>query len=247
MKRHRHTLERRNAPYRGATIQEDFVLPYTRAVRDVTRLLYVAGKEGHRGQTDGLLEGLVSGNPSSLRNSLMASGNIVRMRPAGTNQDLRDWEKVNNATTTTSGRGVLLSEGGLLDPAGVRLRVLCKPGDILWVSFFVKRVSGDARHFKYGAWRINGGQKDLEPLNLQEENDGVWVDKRLYCREREEVELALMLHDEPSELAACSLLIEDFAWGFAEETPVNLDGIEHGIKNEARRASERIQSMEGGR
>lgn len=247
MKKHRHTLERRNAPYRGATVQEDFVLPYTRAVRDVTRLLYIAGKEGHRGQTDGLLEGLISGSATSLRNSLLASGKIVRMREEASNQDLMDWEKMNNASVTASGRGVALSEGGLLDPAGVKLRVLCKPGDILWMSFFVRKLSGDARHFKYGGWRINGGQKDLDSIDLEEQNDGVWVDKRLYCREREEVELGLILHDEPSQLAACSLLIEDFAWGFAEETPVNLDGVEHGVKRETKKVSERIQSMEGGK
>lgn len=246
MRKHRHTLERRNAPYRGLSRQEDFVLPYTKAVRDLTRLLYIAGEEGHRQQTDGLLDRMVAGRKGDLRHSVLPGGKIVKVEQAEWGQSLDGWESVGGATVTPEGRGWLLSEEGLLDPAGVRLRVAVNPGDVLWMSMFVRPSSGDVSGIRFGSSRINNGEEELKNIDLSEEIDGIWVDKRLYCDEKEEVEMSILLHKEPSILGAGAIYIEDFEWGFAFETETGLTGYDYIKDVELRRLSHLVEAIERG-
>ena len=246
MKRHRHTLERRNAPYRGASTQEDFVLPYTKAVRDLTRLLYLAGKEGHRKQTDGLLDRMIAGRDGELRNSVFPAGKMVKVEREEWGQDPSEWESIGGAVVSSSGRGYILSEEGLLDPAGIRLRVPVSPGDVIWLSFFIRPVSGALEDVSFGAVRINNGAKEMQNIGLSTQTDGVWVDKRLYCDEREEAELAILLHDQPAILSAGACYIESLEWGFVVETETELLGYDHVKDVESRKMKRRIDAIERG-
>jgi len=242
-KKHRHSIEKKNAPYRGVSGKEDFVNGTMEVIHDLVDIANISGEKGHRKIIQDRMDLLVSGEGGGLESRLYQTGRICRVEESNWSTDLTTWQRVNNTTVTKNGKTFIVSEGGLLDPAGIRLGIDVQPGDVYMLSMKIRPLTGKVDEIKWGASRINLGNKELETLNLTGKSTGVYVDKRLYCQHREQMEIALYLHDLPTTLAATSVEISDFHIYRVYEEEIRLKGLEMESKVELEEMSQEIKSL----
>jgi len=242
-KKHRHSIEKKNAPYRGVSGKEDFVNGTMEVIHDLLDIANISGEKGHRKAITDRMDLLVAGEEGELSSRFYQTGKICRVEESTFNTDLTTWTKVNNTTVTKNGETFLVSEQGLLDPAGLRLSVDVQPGDIYMLSMKIRPVSGKINELSWGASRINLGNKDIEKIDLTGKSSGVYLDKRLYCQHREQMEIALYLHDLPTALAATAVEISDFHIYKVYEEEISLKGLEVESKVELEEMSQMIKSL----
>lgn len=242
-KKHRHSIEKKNAPYRGVSGKEDFVNGTMEVLHDLVDIANISGEKGHRKAIQDRMHLLVAGEAGDLTSRFYQTGKICRVQPTNLNVDLTTWQKLNGTTVTKTATGFLVSEQGLLDPAGIKLGVDVQPGEIYMVSMKIRPVTGKVNELSWGAGRINLGNKDVEKIDLTGKSTGVYLDKRLYCQHREQMEITLYLHDLPTALAATSVEISDFHIYKVYEEEISLKGLETESKVELEEMSQMIKSL----
>lgn len=242
-KKHRHSIEKKNAPYRGATGKEDFVNGTMEILHDLLDISNISGEKGHRKAIQDRMHLLIAGEEGTLSSRFYQTGKICRVEETTWSTDLTTWQKVNGTTVVKTGDAFTVSEGGLLDPAGLRLGIDVQPGDVYMLSMKIRPISGKVNELSWGASRINLGNKELEKIDLTGKSTGVYLDKRLYCQHREQMEIALYLHDLPTALAATSVEISDFHIYKVYEEEISLKGLEVESKVELEDMSQMIKSL----
>lgn len=242
-KRYRHSLERKNAPYRGVSEHGDFVNASLEVLHDMRELAIVSGDEGHAKELEDRMRVLVAGEDGEIRSNLSQVGRICKVESVDTPLDLSTWSRSGGISVTASGSGYVLSEQGLLDPAGITWNVDVEAGDELLVSMKARSVSGKTDEVMLGATRINMGQESLEKIDVGGISSGVYVDKRLYCQQRETVELGVFLHRLPETLAAGAIEIEELTVHRIVSSEVTMKGIETESKTEMRDVRETLDSL----
>lgn len=242
-KRYRHSVERKNAPYRGVSENGDFVNTSLEVLHDMLELALVSGDQGHAEELRGRMRVLVAGEDGDIRSNLAQVGRICKTEVVDVPMDLTTWSRHGGVSVTSTADGYELSEQGLLDPAGITWNVDVEAGDELLVSMKARALSGKTDEVMLGATRINLGQESLEKIDVGGISSGVYVDKRLYCQQRETVELGVFLHRLPDTLAAGSIVIEELTVHRILSGEVTMKGIETESKTEMRDIRETLDSL----
>lgn len=240
--KHRLSVPRFNAPYRGTSSREDFTNQVLAAAHDMTYLSKVAGLIGGDGQAKDQadsFDALYLGEGPGVKASVGAVGEYCRLLPGQlVETDLLDssWIPYGNVTKQTLGEGIRLQANGALAPAGVKTTLQVEAGTVVLIRMRVRALSGgDA--FAIGSSRINGGE-DFKSVPLVTEAPGIYVDKRLYCNSRETIELNIELLHDPAVLSGASVVIEDLRVQAMEVVAVNVPGLDNVLKPKLERAEQ---------
>lgn len=242
-KKYRHSVEKKNAPYRGVSEQADFVNATLEVLHDMLEIAIASGDKGHAREIRERMQVLVAGGQGELRASIHQVGRICTLEPIEIPQDLNEWSVVGGATVSETAEGYMISEGGLLDPAGVIWNVDVSPGEELLMFLKVRGISGKVDEVMFGASRINLGNEILKKVNAGIDSSGVYVDNRLYCQERETVEIGVFLHRVPTTLEAGSIEVMEVSLWRVIASDISMQGIETESKTEMMRIRETIESV----
>lgn len=242
-KKFRHSMEKKVAPYRGVSEQEDFVNTTLELLHDMLEIALASGDKGHAEEIRSRMRVLVAGGQGEFRSKLYQVGRIVKTEEMDVPKDLRTWSPTGGISVVKGEKGYVLSEGGLLDPAGVTWNVDVEAGDELMLVLHVRGLTGSTDEVVFGATRINMGGESLKKVNAPKDSSGVYVDKRLYCQQRETVEIGVFLHRIPEALAAGSIEVMELSVWKIASTDVTMKGIEAESKTEMMLLREHIESM----
>lgn len=244
--KYRPSVEKRNAPYRGISAEADDVNLFLGALHDLTELQIVSGgKDNRRGHSQQIADNfslLYHGEGESATANAASAGTIVhQIGPVADRQDLANafWTTERGASVTTIAGGIELACTGLLDEQGLSTVVHMEAGDIVSIRFKLTAVEAAGAVFAFGARSFNDGRDDLKRIDLNDFNDGQYIEKRLRCRGRQEVEIVLYgaLEANP---AASACRITDFSLQWLEEIPTGLVGTDKTIKRALAEDRERL-------
>lgn len=242
-KKFRHSIEKKVAPYRGVSEQTDFVNTTLEILHDMLEIALASGDKGHAEEIRGRMKVLVAGGEGDFRSNIYQVGRIAKTEAIEIPSDLRTWTKSGGVSVVEGMDGYVISEEGLLDPAGITWNIDVEAGDELMMVLHVKGLTGKTDEVMFGATRINMGEESLKKVNATKDSSGVYVDKRLYCQQRETVEIGVFLHRIPETLAAGSIEIMEMSVWKISSTEVSMKGIETESKTEMMHLREHIESM----
>lgn len=247
-KKHRHSLERHNAPFRGASLCEDsvnFDLAVLHDLHYIDRMHNGSEeKNGHLQFLDENRAALYHGEGTPFT-TLATAGKIVSIQgKIDAASDLKEWTSENSATRTAEDDAFLLGASGLLLPSGFYYLLETNPGDILQLRFRLTKVTGQGTTLAFGAKDLNYDGDMLETVDLADFSSGQYIEKRLYCQSRQELKLVLYPAYQSESGTAVSVRIENFAVNKLQETEVGIVGNDAFLKPELEVQRQKINHIE---
>lgn len=247
-KKHRNSLERHNAPFRGASSREDTVNFDLAVMHDLVHIEKVsggnAGYDGHSDYITGNLSALYHGEGTT-RNTIPTAGKIVTvLGPVEGLQDLTGWTEQNGANVSAAGNGYTVENTGLLVPSGLISLIEVNPGDILQLRFKLTKLTGQGASFAFGAEDLNYDGDALEILDLSAFSSGQYIEKRLHCQSRQELKVVLYPVYQTTSGTAVTVRFDDFSLNLLHETSVGLSGTDSVMKLELEEERQRLCFLE---
>ena len=249
MKRaYKESLERHNAPYRGASSREDVVNFDLAVMHDLFEIDKASGEneafDGHKQFITDNLAALYHGDATA-KASIPTAGKIVAVQKKDAEaSDLTNWTRENSAILTTDGRDFLLDATGLLVPSGLVYSLEINPGDILQLRFRLSKLIGQETIFAFGAKNFNYTGDELIFLDLDGFWPGGYVEKRLYSQSRQTVQLVLYAVHQTTSNLPVKISLEDFSVNYLHETSVGLTGSDSLLKPELERQQCQLSFLE---
>lgn len=234
------TMIRRNARYRGPTELNKYGNLIQEAVHDMKMLGSImdrndyAKREGHSDFIRNNFSKYVGGGEGTiLSNTPTASTLCHPFRDVEIPTDLsnQSWVSYGSASKAVVGGKVHLSSDGSVDPSGVRNELMVEEGDIIYIRVGVRLLSGDGSAFTIGSENINQGEGDFTSYELNENGSIIYVDKRLYCDQREPIIVNIDLHRIPDNLSSVSVEIESVEMKYMTEAKLGLQPINTEMKS----------------
>lgn len=233
--KHRLSIERYNAPFRGASSRSDFVNFYLSVTHD---LKYIQNQLGYSDNYFGMkqkektnFEMLFIGEGSQATASISSAGKYINAaEEVLLEKDLTLWNPNNDIVVSKKLNKFNLKSNGLKDPAFISINLKVQPNEIFMVRFKIKKIKGKCDSVYIGAHSINGTGEDLKNVNMSLTSTSIYVDKRLYCTQREEVSLRIYLHKIPEKLELTEVEISDFSINYIHEKDISIGSIEYDIK-----------------
>ena len=245
--RYRPSLERHNAPYRGVSSREDSVNFDLAVMHDLFHLEKISGtsnQDGHQQDIQNNLTAILSGEKQA-KSSIPTAGTMVSvLEKIQGKQDLTLWTGQNGARITASGEQLLLESDGKQLQSGVSTIVNVNPGDILSIRFKATMLKGQGVQFAIGAKNFDNDGDELKIADMETFATGQYIEKRLYCRSRQEVQVVLYLVHQIMYEQPVSLRIEDFSLSLLSETPVGLIGTDSSLKKELEKEENYLAFLE---
>lgn len=136
-----------------------------------------------------------------------------------------------------------LSSPGLKDPLSISIPISVNPGEIIFTRFKIRKIKGRCDAIYIGTDNINGTGEDLKKIDLTNETSSIYVDKRLYCTERQTIDFKIYLHKIPHKLEATEISIEDLDIQYMTETDISTGSIEKNIKPSLENLEEKVSYM----
>lgn len=136
-----------------------------------------------------------------------------------------------------------LSSNGLKDPLSISIPISVNPGEIIFTRFKIKKIKGRCDAIYIGTDNINGTGEDLKKIDLTNETSSIYVDKRLYCTERQTIDFKIYLHKIPQKLEVTEITIEDLDIQYMTETDISTGSIEYNIKPSLENLEEKVSYM----
>lgn len=239
---HRLSVHRFNAPYRGVSSAQDFANQVAAVAHDMTymsRVSGLVGQEGHAQQQDESFDALYLGEGSltTTMNTVGKYCNIKRKDVLTADLMNASWVAYGGATKQKTGKGFSLKTNGTGSPAGVKATLQVQAGQVLYIRARVKSVSTKS-NIAIGSGRINNGGTDLKKQTLFATDGSLCIDKRLYCRSSELIDVTLDVTRDPSVLTAEEIVVEDFHVHLLNEVEVGVPGIDNVLKPRLERAED---------
>ena len=235
--KHRLSVEKINAPFRGVTSREDFTNANAAIVHDLIynqRISgYKDGVRGHKQQEEDNFSLIYHGEGYNATSSLPSAGKYIKANEnllISSNLIDTNWTTFNATKTLVGENKIQLSSNGLLDPAYISSQLEVNPGDIIYLRFKLKKILGNADSVYIGVDIINNNDSDLKRFNLTKNNTSQYYDKRLYCRSKETLTIKIYIHKDPEKLEPTTIELEDFSIQYLTETEVSLSGIDKAMK-----------------
>ena len=248
--KHKLSIERYRAPYRGVTSKYDFVNFYLGVTHD---LKYGENHIGLDENFRGLIQKesdnfkvIFTGENATPTTSLASAGKYVHIADdILIDKDLRNWQIQNEGEIKkfSNKESYNFSSKGLKDPVFISKTINLYPGEIAYIRFKIKKIKGNADSIYIGTDNINGTGEDLKKINLKNESSAIFVDKRLYSNERQSVLLKIYLHKIPQKLEPTEITIEDLSIQYMTEKDISVGGIENEIKPSLDNLEEKISYM----
>jgi hypothetical protein len=248
----RPTTIRTNSRFRGPTELEKYSNFVLETVHDLKLLSSVMDRndyiEGHRGHTDYINDNFVAyvgGGVPITSNIATASTLQVTKEDVFDSLNLMDanWVAHNGCSKTQTETGVQLSTSGLLDPAGIKTQKYVEEGDIIYIRMGVRFISGDNESFTIGSSNINQGDGDLEKFKLPQNGSTIYIDKRLYCKHREPIEININVHNVPDILTATNVEVFDVEIKYMSENNLAVAPINTQVKSKVNELEDKVKNI----
>lgn len=246
--KHRLSIEKYNAPYRGATSRYDFVNFYLGVTHD---LKYIQNQLGFSSNFKGLkqkektnFEMLFIGEGSEPTATISSAGKYVHLLDdVEIDKDLSTWNTQNDAVVVKNEKSFNVKSAGLKDPVSISKTITVHPHDIIYIRFKIKKIKGRCDSIYIGTDNINGTGEDLKKINLINESTSIYVDKRLYCTQRETITFKIYLHKIPDTLESTEIKIEDISIRYMSEKDISIGSIEYELKSSLNNMEEKIKYL----
>lgn len=247
-KTYRMSLERHNAPFRGISSKEDSVNFDLALMHDFFHLEKISGGNplfrGHTQQIKDNLAALYHGETNTTASIPTAGKLVTTIGKVPDKQDLSLWTPTNGTTVVKSNNKFILSSNGLLVESGIVTIVEANPGDVLLLRFKVKKLTGQGTKMAIGAKNFTPDGNELLVLDLSQFTTGQYIEKRLRCTSRKDIELVLYSVYETVSGAAASVSIEDFSLSLLRETNVGIIGTDSTMKIEMEMERRKLSFLE---
>ncbi|EMF0415759.1 hypothetical protein I4L69_001640 [Enterococcus faecium] len=245
LRKHRSSLEKFHAPYRGVSSKEDYTNNVLGTLHDLIYIQRTSGcKEevrGHRQKDQDNFSLLLQGEGESATTNLDTAGNYCKV-VEGTNieQNLSDqlWTTSSGVVKKNLEKSIQIASDGKLDPGYISHQFSVKPGDILYIKLKIKAVTGKCDSVYIGADEVNSEGAMLKQLPITKEM--TFFDYRIPCNQNEVIDLRLYLHKQPAVLEATTVEIEHFEIKLLQETDCHLTGLRNGMMTDLLAASQEI-------
>lgn len=248
----RPTAIRTNSRFRGPTELGKYTNFVLETVHDLKLLGSVMDRndfvEGHRGQTDFIEDNFgayVSGD-APITASINTASTIYS--PKGNvfeTLDLMDsnWVTHGGCSKAKTAKGIKLTSTGLLDPAGISIQKYVEEGDIIYIRMGVKFISGDNTSFTLGSENINGNEGDQTKYKIPQNGSIIYVDKRLYCKQREPINITIDVTNMPDMLEATSMEIFDVEIKYISENALTVQPVDTVVKSKINNLESKIRNI----
>lgn len=245
---YRMSLERHNAPFRGISSREDSVNFDLAVMHDAFHIEKVSGGNplfrGHTQQIKDNLAALYHGE-SNTTATIPTAGRIVNnLGRIPDMQDLSLWTPTNGTTVVKGSNRFTLSSNGMLVESGITTIVEANPGDVLSLRFKLKKITGQGTKMAIGAKNFTEEGNDFMIVDLSQFTTGQYIEKRLRCTSRKDIEMVMYSVYETTNGVAASVLIEDFSLSLLQETTVGIIGTDSVMKIELEKENRRLSFLE---
>jgi hypothetical protein len=248
----RPTTIRTNSRFRGPTELEKYANFVLETAHDLKLLGSVMDRndfiDGHRGQTDFIDDNLVAyvGGGTPITSNIATATTLYHPTEnmfTSINLMNSGWTAYGGCTKQQTSTGVRLIGDGLLQPAGVSWMKYVEEGQIIYMRVGVKLVSGDGTAFTIGSHDINQGEGDLKKVKLPTNGSIIYVDKRLYCKHREPIELNIDVYNLPDMLKPATVEISSVEIKYMTEEPMTVQPTNTVIKSRINDLENKINNI----
>lgn len=245
---YRASIERHNAPFRGVSSREDAVNFDLAVLHDLFHIEKVSGGNthypGHKQHIKDNFSSLLIGEGQAT-STIPTAGTLMKViKPIEDKQDPTQWTKQNGATLTKEQDTYLLNADGKQLEAGLSTIVEVNPGDILSIRLKGTKVKGQGVQIALGAANFDNDGDELKVVDLDTFETSQYIEKRLYCRSRQEVRLVVYVVHQIAYENNVSLQLEDFSLNLLSETPVGLIGTDSQLKRDLKKEEQYIEFLE---
>lgn len=233
-KEFRPSIERMNAPYRGVSSRQDAVNFELATLHDLFHLQKVSGGNrnivGHKDYIRKNLAAIFIGE-SDVKTSAPTAGNMIsRLGEVQGASALNKWSPDNGAQLTKKDHSYLIKTDGLRPQAVFSKVITVNPGDIIQMRFKAKSIKESNTVIALGALNFSNEGDELDFLPLGSFEGGKYIEKRLYCTSRQEVQLVVYAAYETTQGNPVEWEVSDFSIEWLSEVSVGLSGLENTVK-----------------
>lgn len=250
----RPTMIRTNSRHRGPTELMKFTNFVQEAVHDMTLLANTMDgndqlrKDGHSDFIYNNFAKLVSGTDEGIAaNAPSASTLCHPTNNVFKNLNLlgSEWATYGNATISGSDGVYQLYSPGTSDPAGISTQLLAETGDIIYIRMAVRLLSGDTQSFSIGSENITSGTEkgSIKSFSIPQNGSTIYIDKRLYCQQRETINLNIDVHRLPDVLQETQVEISSVEIKYMTENNVALESSNGSLKPKIDSLSDKMKSI----
>lgn len=250
----RPTMIRTNSRYRGQTEAIKFTNFMQEAAHDVKLLgtfmdtNEVTDKLGHSDYIYNNFAKFVEGTDGEIKSNISSASVLCHPTDdAFSNLNLLSsaWVTHGNCVKGGSQTKPTLQSPGTADPCGITAQLLVEEGDIIYIRMGVKLLSGDATAFTLGSDDITNGEivGDLTKFNIPLNGSIIYIDKRLYCKHREAINVVIDVHRLPGTLKAGKVELIDVEIKYMTEHNVAIKSSNSILKPGINLLGDRIQNI----
>lgn len=232
--KYRSSIERMNAPYRGVTKREDAVNFELAALHDLFHIQKVAGGNprflGHKHYIQNNLSAIYVGETNVKTNTPTAGTFYNRIGEVEDANELADWSIRNGGEIHKEDNRYRLKANGL--QAGVALTkiVTVNPGDIIQMRFKATSIKENNTIIALGALNFSNDGDDLDFYPLSAFKGGSYIEKRLHCQSRQDIQLVVYIAHETTQGSPVEWQVNDFSVNWLSESLVSINGLENTVK-----------------
>lgn len=253
MQKLRTSVEKSNARYRGVTEKTEYTNYVLSAVHDMKLLGKVLDTDEYNpayiGQSDAIESNFANMLYGSKEPIISNTKEVVTIYHPTENlfptNDLMDtkWTVYGECTKRlTEDKTVVLTSTGRQQNAGIRRTVDGKEGDIYYIRVAIKLIDGATDSFSIGSENINFGKEDVSKQKL-EKDVVLFMDKRLYCKERTEIVLNIDVNRLSTNLSVASVEVLEAEIRRMEESEVSIAPIQTKLRVESNRMKEKLKEL----
>lgn len=249
----RPSLIRTNSRYRGPTERDKYTNFILETVHDLKLLGAIMDRNeyvpGHRGHTDFIQDNFAayfSGEGKPITANISSASRLLHVKDNVFDElDLMSpqWATYGSCIRASTANGVSLESPGLSDPSGIKTQIEVQEGDIIYLRMGVKLLSGDGSAFTIGSHNINQGEIDIKKIEIPSKGTTIFVDKWLYCKHREVIEINIDVHYLPTTLNPAKVEVFDVEIRYMTDHPLTIQPINTEIKSRVNTLEDRIKNM----